>query len=272
MQAPSCFRYLDYRSFLKDVFDYQRRTQKLTARKLFAEAGFKSLGHFYLVTQGKAHLKPEKLESVARAWKVRPSEIPYLLKLREFCAAKALSDKERAYGELELLRSDLKVRLLTKSEVESISRWYAIPLLEAITCISVKPQLDKMARFMGVPVADLKKCIEIFERLGLVTREGERFRRGHEFFEAQIAESSKAIREMHREFIEKAFQSVTKDPKERYLMTLSIPLGPKQLEKVVKEANQFFQRINRDYQKPEQADAVYQMNLQLFPIVPLKEA
>lgn len=268
MAQPLVYQYLDYRNYLKDLFDHVRKSQRKTARVLFQEAGFKSLGHFYLLTAGKTHLNEKKLEAVAKAWGVDPKHYPYLLKLREFCSTKSLSQKTELYRELERMRAALKVRILNSSELELLSHWATIPLLEALGTRMNNASVSQWAKALKVKSSQIEEMLGLFVRLGLAHADGASFRRSPEAFEMYIEKSSKAIRRLHAEFIERAFQSIEGAPEdERILMTLSLPLKASQLKDIRKFGEEFLQRLNREQDAGMEADSIYQFNLQVFPIL-----
>ncbi len=264
----SVYRYLDYRTYLKDLFDLYRKRSKKTARVVFEEAGFKSLGHFYLITSGKTNLKEDKLEMLARLWGTPVNQIQYLLRLREFCISKSLSQKKSIYEELERLRSSLRVKLLSKEEIEQMSQWYAIPFLESLATRFASEAPEKFAKVFRIKMSELQRLLEVFERLGLAVKTEKGYRRKEGVFEAYLQNSSKFLRGMHKSLLEQAFQSVDRIPEEeRLLMTLSLPIERKRLSAIKEETHEFFQKINRQFDSGEKSDAVYQMNLQIFPIV-----
>ncbi len=264
----SVYRYLDYRSYLKDLFDQYRKKSKKTARTVFQEAGFKSLGHFYLITSGKTNLTEDKLEALAKSWGMPNSQIEYLLRLREFCISKSLSQKKKIYKELEVMRSSLRVKLLSKDEIEQMCQWYAIPFLESLATRFASTAPEKFAKAVGIKTSELQKLLPVFERLGLVVKTESGYRRNEGAFEAYLQGSSKFLRAMHKGLLEKAFQSVDQFPEpERLLMALSLPIETNKLALIKEQAHEFFQKINRQFDSGAKANAVYQINLQIFPMI-----
>jgi len=50
-------------------------------------------------------------------------------------------------------------------------------------------------------------------------------------------------------------------------MTLSLPIEIDKLSNIKEQAHEFFQKINRRFDSGAKSDAVYQLNLQIFPMI-----
>ncbi len=118
----------------------------------------------------------------------------------------------------------------------------------------------------------MREVLDLYVRLGLATNDGEHYVRVDGAFEAYLKGSSKSLRRMHTAFLEKAFQSIERVPEDkRALMTLSIPIEAGSLDKIKEEAHQFFQNVNRKYDGGIRSKAVYQINLQIYPIAEITD-
>jgi uncharacterized protein (TIGR02147 family) len=100
LSAPDIFDYEDYRLFLKDFYDYSKKTNKNFSHRYFAlKAGYSSSGFLHLIIEGKRNLSRKSVPKFARAIELNIKEQIFFDALVSFNQSKEAESKE-FYGKI----------------------------------------------------------------------------------------------------------------------------------------------------------------------------
>ena len=103
-RLKSIFEYDNYRTYLKDVYEFHKKSNKKYSYRYFARmAGFQSSNFMMLVIDGKRNLALPSIEMFAKALKLNKEDADYFRNLVLFNQAGTFEEKD-AYA-LELLKS-----------------------------------------------------------------------------------------------------------------------------------------------------------------------
>jgi uncharacterized protein (TIGR02147 family) len=261
---PLIENYWDFRVYLKDLIEHLRLTGGFSLRLFRLKSGFKSNTHISMILDGRRNLTSDGLAKLAKGLKLNESELQYLVLLVDLNQAKSPARRDQAYIRVIRHKRFLKVRKTAEDEYEFYSHWYRPILLEALGSRSFgEKSAAEMAQLLGIETDEVKESLKSMVKLGFI----EQTAKGY----ASIAQSIH-VRNLHREMIRKALNSVDSVPKdERELNSLSISLTEKQFSDVKRKLFEFVQDMASLYGEEASPDHVYQLNLQFFPVVSLKD-
>lgn len=95
------FQYIDYRSFLKDYFEFRRKKIKdYSHRQMVLEFGFSSPGYLSLVMRKERNLGRSGVKKIATTLGFSEHEEAYLVNLVKYCDSGDEQKKEKFYQEL----------------------------------------------------------------------------------------------------------------------------------------------------------------------------
>lgn len=155
---------------------------------------------------------------------------------------------------------------LTLETSETIAFWQHYAIMALMQLKDFKATERNMALRLNIPIGIVWECLDRLEKLDLIRRESKGWELTGKNVSTPSDISSGVLREGHRQYIDKALQSLESDPVEtRDIsgMTMAISKGR------LKEAKKLIQDFRRKlcvFLEDGNLDSVYRLNIQLFPL------
>ncbi len=265
---PLVYTYLDYRTFLRDYYDFRKGQNRGFSHRFFARrAGFSSPSFLKLVIEGKRNLSEEMAERFAEACRLDKAQAAYFCLLVRFDQAKSSEEKQEHYKHLVARRRHQGIGEVETARYAYFSTWYlpAIRELSLREDFQADPAWISQELWPSVPVGKVVEALDTLKTLGLLSHEGER---SDALLLTTAQETgSILIASYHREMLERAAQAIDLIPAaQRDLSALVLCLGDEGLRKL-KERMQAFRRELLELSSLESdPQKVVQVNFQLFPL------
>ena len=127
---------------------------------------------------------------------------------------------------------------------------------------------EALGQILGLTEAETSSVIETLKALGLIELKGKRWLRTQSIFETPQETRSVLIRAFHREMIKRAMSCVDGlSTEERKLFSVTLPLNEKNFEKLAEKIFETMKEIAGEFSSPNDPTGVFQLNLQLFPLL-----
>ena len=152
-----------------------------------------------------------------------------------------------------------------------ISDWYHFAILDLTLLKSFKNDSNWIARKLSIQPFEVMQAIERMKRIGLLDEKNGNLKKAKGFY-SNYSEgtTSAALKEYQRQVIKKALQAVDECPQERKDITsMTIAADSKKL-KEAKEKIKNFRRELCAFLEDGDADTVYHLALQLYPVTDLE--
>ncbi|MBN1577709.1 MAG: TIGR02147 family protein [Chitinispirillaceae bacterium] len=272
--APDIFNYYDYRNYLNDLVAYERqRSSVFSHRYIVQKAGFKSPTALKHVIDGKRNLSLEAANRFAAALKIEGIPRHYFLTLVLFNQSASLAEQEKYLNELlELKRAENPSRL-NEDRFEVLSQWYHLAIREIVDLPDFKNSAKWIARVLCPQITpfEASQSLLLLKRLGLVTKRDGRIQPSERILatESQFHQvhSVKAI-EFHRQMIQRGAESITRFPSDdREISGTTLRISRQDVLNVKMLLREFRKKLLTLAANSHEADQVYQLNFQLFPLV-----
>lgn len=269
---PEVYDYVDYRAYLKAVVDHRRASSKrISLRQIAAKVG---IDHSLLtkVLQSSRHIPANAIAALAAWLKLDDPRAEYLDAMVAYARARSDEAVRKHYEDL-LQRKPLERRRLEAAHYEYFQKWHHV---------AVRSLLD-WYEFFGedweglgarlvppVPGQEARLSVDLLQRLGLVERtDSGRYVPSSAHLSTGDRWHSAAVRTFQREVIRLSEGAVDRIPKhQRDISTLTVALPREcldEIREVLKEARSRIVKI-ADRKPAEESDAVYQLNIQWFPV------
>jgi transcriptional regulator with XRE-family HTH domain len=149
---------------------------------------------------------------------------------------------------------------------EAIAFWQHHAIMALLEVKDFKSTDRNISERLNIPLGIVWECLDRLEKLGLIARK----KLGWELTGKNLATPpempSGMIREGHRQYIHKALQSLDNDPLEvRDVSGITMAVSKARL-KEAKKMIQDFRRKLSTYMEDGTRDAVYRLNVQLYPL------
>src|SRR5262245_50256954 len=103
---PNIYEYLDFRSFLRDMFVFRKQENSAFSFRMFSRtAHLKSSNFLKLVMEGKRNLSSQTIQGFAQALKLSKEETDFFENLARFGQAQGAEEKSRYYEKIVRFKS-----------------------------------------------------------------------------------------------------------------------------------------------------------------------
>jgi len=268
----SVFNYSDYRQFLRDWYDEaQECDEKFSARNFARRAGLASPSFLKMVIDGKRNLAPERIDKFASALKLEDDERAFFTDLVLFCQAASSAEKNHHYQRMCRCRRFMDAHTLERERFEYFSRWHYAAIREMVglpefrddpawIAARLKPQISE---------AEAAEAIDVLERLGMVSRDGEgNLHLAQESVGTSDTVSSMHLLNFHRSMIRRASDSLgSLDTRDRNVSSLTAAISRKRFDEITKRINDFRKELRAMLEDcSDVPEEVFQINFQVFSL------
>jgi uncharacterized protein (TIGR02147 family) len=268
--SSSLYDYADYRTYLKDWYKQQQNSEKkISYRRLAADIGFKSPGHFSLIVNGKANLSLKILDRFIRYLGLSKKEAEYFQALVLYNQAKAMEDKKR-YFERMMSFKQFRVRSIDATQYEFLEKWYYMAVREVLAIYPFRGDYAALAQMIdpSITTDEAKRAIETLKRLGLITRDAQgRYLRVDTVLATGPEAPALAVHNFLSQAMDLAKDALDRIPREERLLaatTVSISKGT--FDEIREEVRNFRKRILEMAQRDPRPERIYQFQFHVFPL------
>lgn len=271
----SVFEYDNYRVFLKDKFAALKAADKKFSFRFFARlAGFNSHNTLWNVIDGRTNLSEASIEKICTALKLRQDESAHFKNLVMLNQAKT-SELRAKFSQL-ILRSKAyrKAHPLKESQLNYYSQWYYVVIREMVNLPNFKedPKWISENTMPRISERQAEEAIQELLKLGLLGRDGQ----GKLTQESAIVSTgdeviSALVAGFHREFMKKASESIDRIPRQkRDISSVTFRVSTETAQKIKEKIQNFRRELTAEAAGDPHPNAIYQLNLQLFPVTSIE--
>lgn len=265
------YQYTDYRKFLADFYKEKKKENKHFSYRSFAKAAGLSTGNYlWQVISGRCNLGNENIRKFCKGLRLKRHEAEHFENLVHFNQARASDEANLYYQKLASSKRYLKVRRLEKDHYEFFSRWYYVAIHELVLLpdFCEDPQWIASRLKPAITPREVNESLKLLFRLGLLCRneEGRIVQTAtHVTSGSEIAPL--AVTNFHRQMITRAAEALEElQQDQRDISSLTVAVSKEKIAEVRRRIHEFKRSLHAFMASGEQADTVYQLNLQLFSL------
>jgi uncharacterized protein (TIGR02147 family) len=228
------------------------------------------------VIQGKRNLSSAYSMVAAKAFKLNKHETEFFRNLVGYDQARNLDEKNLFYQKILRNKRYTNVKTLDKSQYDFFSHWYIPVVRELLTHKDFNGEAAWMAEriFPRVTVAQIEAAVELLRKLDLARRDeatGKWTLSDH-----VVSTSSEAthlgLRNYHMSAIQLAHDSLKHfGPDRRDVRSVTVGLSEAAFAELKSRMENVWKELMEFAGAQQEADSVYQVNLQLFPLIKAKK-
>lgn len=264
------FEYDDYRAFLKDYFEEQRKIKAYFSHRYFAQkAGFSSHSFCAYLMEGKRNLTFESIHKIVKGIGLNAKRAQYFEALVFYNQALTAEDKEKFHKEMQSIRRSTEFYRLNTKQVAYYDHWYLPVLRELVIYTNWQGDYTKLAKMVkpAITVDEAKSGVQTLLDIELISKNDD----GGYTQPALVVTAEKipgyVIRGARREMILRAVEASDYYPPSERHLSYSILATNK---KVFDQASQMLDEVRKKIlvlaMEDDDVDGVYALNLHLFPL------
>lgn len=276
MAAPSVFDYIDYRTLLRDLYEYWRSQKDFFSyRYIGRRVGFSSAGFFTNILQGKRNISPQFVFKFAQLFEFSARETEYFEALVQFDQAKQHDQKKFHYEKILAMRKS-KVGRLAADQYEYFDKWYYVAIRELLNFHPFKGDYADLARRVRpyIKPSEAKSAVELLVRLGLVRRtENGTYELTEKTVTSYPDVPLVAVHNFQHATMDLAKESIDRFSRnKRSVSTLTLSLSRETFQQIDEKLASFRREVMELVKNdPNTVDRVYQFNFQIYPLTDIRD-
>ncbi len=264
------FSYTDYREYLNDYFVAQKKKNThFSHRYLCQKLGLKSSNFMHLVMKGKRNISSEICFKLSTLFKLSQQEAAYFTNMVYFSQTKNYREKDQYWEKMVELRQKTKFGKIAKYQYEYYSNWYTIVIRELVTFMRKPVDFKQLARLVqpSITAVQARQSLKLLLKLGLIEETETGYMKTDPVVKTEDRVNSLAVYNYHvnmsriaTEKLENCFRE------ERNFSSCTVNISETGYRRIVEKINEFRDEVMSICEQDTEADRVYHMNIQMFPV------
>jgi len=272
------FDYTDYRKYLLDFYTDQKRSKKAFSYRFFArKAGINSVGLYKDVVEGRQNLGRALIFKFSTAMGHSKKEGEYFENMVYLNEAHTVEER-KLFFERMMASQTTRAKIIETAKYEYYLKWYysAVRALLALKSYRDDPEdFRKIAKALNPEItpSQAKKALRILEKLGFIQKdEFGVYSLIDQVISTGSLKQDKNIATLHVVNFQKEMMKLAQGAFDRFssdklnMSTLTIGISENTLGQIKEELATVRNKIAGLAENDVNADKVFQLNIQLFPM------
>lgn len=263
------YDYLDYRLFLKDFIEHEKESKPFFSYRYIGDKLNIDASNIAKAIQGKRHLSQQGVEGFIKLCRFTTRETRYFHKLIDLAKVKSEEERENLIMALAQIRHVIPHKV-EQPQYEYYTKWYHSAILALIYFFDFSEDYVLLASKLDPVITqeEAQHSIELLLQLELIRKdENGIFKHTKNLITTGEKWRSLAISTFQRETLKMAMRSLDyHTPVERDISTLTITASRDDIKKIKEVTARYRKEVLRIIEESENSEAVYQLNVQLFPL------
>lgn len=266
-------QYLDYRAFLHDFYEHKRQEDGFFSYRYMARKVKMDHGYLVKLMQGKVHLTEGHIPPFLSICGLQGRDAVYFKTLVRFNKSKQPEETSILFDRLMVLAGP-EIHAVERNQFEYFKAWHYCAIRESLGHMEFHGDFDALARSLNprITVKQAREGVRLLESLDLIRKDRKGvYRPTGALLTTGPGLEASAVRQFQMEMIGLGKRSLQRDPKEqRDISTVTLSLDLAELQEVRDRIAVLRQSLMSLAAKTPKPNAIYQLNVQLFPLSQFK--
>lgn len=256
---------MDYRQFLKNELQKRQLKNRAYSMRAFSRDLGVASSRLSEILNGKVGLSERRAASLADRMELDEEQKNFFIDMVE--SEHSRSAVVRAAAAHRLRARFAEANILGDDETTLLSDWLHLTILELITVEGLEHSVSAFAKKLKADEGAVTSSIDVLIRLGYLKREENRWVATEPDSTTTTGIPSKAIREYHKQMLEKARGSLLEtNLKDRDFSSMVFAMNSRQMEHAKVRLQEFRRSLVKELEGMQGKDAVYCLSLNLFSL------
>ncbi len=261
--------YLEYREFLKDYYEEKKRNNIFFSYRFIGDKVGIDPSHLVKIFQKQRHIGNSSIETFIKFCGLEGTDGEYFDALVHFNKAKSDRECKNFYEKLLSLKG-LKSFVLEKRQYEYYTKWYYSAILTLLDFYDFAGDFKALGEKLTPPITpgEAKKAVRLLEGLGLIEKKiGGIYKLTNRIVTTGDHCKAIAVKTFQEETMRLAMESLYRHQTAvRNISTVTITISESDLDEINDIIKGFRSTLLKFAHDKKEADRVYQLNVQLFPL------
>ncbi len=264
------YYYSDYRQYIKDYYESNKAINPaFSYRYLAQKAGVNSSAFFKFIIEGKRNLTKQTILKTCVALKMKDKEAEYFEDLVFFNQARTVKEKNYFFEKLIALQKSRNVKRIEEDHYEYFAEWHHCVIRELVTLVDFGEDYAKLSRLVKprITAKQAKDSVALLLKLGFLKKSGGKFVQTEPVVSTGYSIKAHQIIQFQIKMLHNAIESFNRcRDDERLNSSTTFGISRKTYAKFITQIRDLRSRLMEQARVDENPDAVYQLNLNFFPL------
>ena len=267
---PDVLKYTNYRVYLRDYYEFKKKTVPAFSLRFFAEkAGLSSHAHLKLTIDGKRNITKNTVVKLIHGLGLENQRAAYFESLVFFNQAQTDADKQVYYAQLLKASPRSKLHKMDKAQFRIFREWHHSVILEMVALKDFRPIPDWISkRLRGlVTPAQVTESLKLLVELGLLVKTANGFRQRDPLITTDDEVQDLMVKMYHLQMLKLSAGMLSDLPgAQRDISALTFSIRREDFPNLKKHLQLMRKELLDFSAKSGEAEDVVQVNIQLYPL------
>lgn len=267
---PDVLQYTNYRVYLRDYYEFKKKTTKAFSLRYFAEkSGISSHAHLKLTMDGSRNITNVTVNKLIRGIGLEGQRAAYFENLVFFNQATSDIDKKLYYAQLLKVSPRSKLHKMDRAQFRLFREWHHSVILEMVTLkdFSTNPNwVSKRLRGLVTP-AQVEESFKLLLEIGLLVKTANGYAQRNPLITTDDEVQDMMVKQYHCHMLQLGCDMLSELPgRERDFSALTFGIKREKFADLKKHIQLMRKELLDFSAKSGESEDVVQVNIQLFPL------
>ncbi len=267
---PDVLKYTNYRVYLRDYYEFKKKTVPAFSLRFFAEkAGLSSHAHLKLTIDGKRNITKNTVIKLIHGLGLENQRAAYFESLVFFNQAQTDADKQVYYAQLLKASPRSKLHKMDKAQFRIFREWHHSAILEMVALKDFRPIPDWISKRLrgAVTPAQVTESLKLLVELGLLVKTANGYRQRDPLITTDDEVQDLMVKMYHLQMLKLSANMISDLPAaERDISALTFSIRREDFPNLKKHLQLMRKELLDFSAKAGEAEDVVQVNIQLYPL------
>ena len=267
---PDVLQYTNYRVYLRDYYEFKKKTVPAFSLRFFAEkAGLSSHAHLKLTIDGKRNITKNTVVKLIHGLGLDGQRAAYFESLVFFNQAQTDADKQVYYAQLLKASPRSKLHKMDTAQFRIFREWHHSAILEMVALKDFRPIPDWISKRLGglITPAQVTESLKLLVELGLLVKTANGYRQRDPLITTDDEVQDLMVKMYHLQMLKLSADMLSALPgPQRDISALTFSIKREDFPNLKKHLQLMRKELLDFSAKAGEAEEVVQVNIQLYPL------
>jgi uncharacterized protein (TIGR02147 family) len=267
---PDVLQYTNYRVYLRDYYEYKKKTVPAFSLRFFAEkAGLSSHAHLKLTIDGKRNITKNTVVKLIHGLGLDGQRAAYFESLVFFNQAQTDADKQVYYAQLLKASPRSKLHKMDAAQFRIFREWHHSAILEMVALKDFRPIPDWISKRLGglITPAQVTESLKLLVELGLLVKTANGYRQRDPLITTDDEVQDLMVKMYHLQMLKLSADMLSALPgSQRDVSALTFSIKREDFPNLKKHLQLMRKELLDFSAKAGEGEDVVQINIQLYPL------
>ena len=267
---PDVLQYTNYRVYLRDYYEFKKKTVPAFSLRFFAEkAGLSSHAHLKLTIDGKRNITKNTVVKLIHGLGLDGQRAAYFESLVFFNQAQTDADKQVYYAQLLKASPRSKLHKMDAAQFRIFRDWHHSAILEMVALKDFRPIPDWISKRLGglITPVQVTESLKLLVELGLLVKTANGYRQRDPLITTDDEVQDLMVKMYHLQMLKLSADMLSTLPgPQRDVSALTFSIKREDFPNLKKHLQLMRKELLDFSAKAGEGEDVVQINIQLYPL------